>query len=412
MTATTSPGTTPVVLVGADTANGISVGRSLGRRGVPVYLLCRRGAHPSRSRYCRRLDVDGGAAEWSRYLLGSGSDWLRGAVVLACSDDGVQLLLEHRDALAAKYLLDLCHPPAMWCFLNKLSTYEAARAAGVPTPAFWRAASVDDVRAHRDEYVYPLIVKPLYSHRFKKVFEGKYFVARDFDELLQLFARVAEERIEVLLLEEIPGDDDRLCSCYTYIDEHDESLLAFTKRVIRRYPEHQGFACYHITDWNPEVLELGTRLVRQVGHKGLANVEFKRDHRDGKLKVIECNVRFTAANEILVAAGYDLGFFIYSRLTGGPQHDLRRIAYRRGVRLWFPLADVSAFFDLRRQGRITGAAWLRSVLHRQALPYFALDDPLPSLSLTATWASNRLRHLARQMADRVGASSAGGTRRP
>jgi len=385
---------TPVILVGASSANAVSVARSLGRHGVAVYLLCGSDGESRLSRYARRLDGGGEPGAWARYLTGVQSDWLRGAVLLACSDDAIELTIEHREALAERYILDIAEPVAQWCFLNKLSTYEAAREAGVPTPLFWRVASIDDVHTHRDEYVYPLLVKPLFSHRFKKLFPGKYVPVSGFDELVSTFGRIAGAGVEVLLLEEIPGDDDRLCSCYTYVDEEGTPLFGFTKRILRRHPERQGFGCYHITDWSPEVLETGLRLVEHVGHRGIANVEFKRDDRDGQLKVIECNIRFTAANEILVASGYDLPLFVYSRLTGRPFPDLRTVEYRRGVRLWFPLADFLEFVALRRQRRITAYGWLRSVLHAQALPYFALDDPLPSIAITA------------QVARRVAASGA------
>jgi predicted ATP-grasp superfamily ATP-dependent carboligase len=331
------------------------------------------------SRFATRLDVEPHLEAWLEFLLGRRSEWLRGAVLLACSDDAVQMLLEHREALAEKFVLDLASPEAQWCFLNKLCTYEAAREAGVPTPLFWRVDTLEDVHAQEKEYVYPLIVKPLFSHRFKKLFAGKYVVACDFGQLVEAFERVHGRGVEVLLLEEIPGDDDRLCSCFTYLDEAGEPLFAFTKRVIRRYPEHQGFGCYHITDWEPDVWELGLRLVQRVGLRGLANVEFKRDDRDGKLKVIECNIRFTAANQNLVACGYDLPLFVYGRLIGRPLVDLKDKPYARDVRLWFPLEDFYAFVDLRRQGRLTTPAWLASVLHRQSLPYFRWDDPLPSL---------------------------------
>ena len=242
-------------------------------------------------------------------------------------------------------------------------------------PLFWRAASLDDVRRQSAEYVYPLLVKPLFSHRFKKVFPGKYVRVTGFDELLAAFERIAGAGVEVLLLEEIPGADDRLCSCYTYIDEEGAPLFGFTKRILRRHPERQGFGCYHITDWSPEVLETGLRLVKHVGHRGIANVEFKRDDRDGLLKVIECNIRFTAANEILVASGYDLPLFVYSRLTGRPFPDLRTVEYKRGVRLWFPLADFLEFLALRRQGRITTGGWLRSVLHAPGGAVLRLGRP-------------------------------------
>src|SRR5438105_868251 len=76
-------------------------------------------------------------------------------------------------------------------------------------------------------------------------------------------------------------------------------LFEFTKRVIRRFPAMTGTACYAITDRIPEAAELGNRLFRHVALRGLANVEFKRDVRDGTLKLIECNARFTASQALV-----------------------------------------------------------------------------------------------------------------
>ena len=374
----------PAILVGADTVNAISILRSLARAGVDVHLLCRSRALPARSRYGHRIPLSAGGSgrdAWAGYLLGSESDHLRGAVLLACNDDGIEVLLEHREALERKFVLDSSDPVAQRRMLDKLATYRAAAEAGVPTPRFWPAGSLEEVRAHESEYVYPLMLKPLYSHQFKQVLDGKYLMARDFGELLTAYDRLVGHGLDVVLLEMIPGPDDLLCSYYTYLDDDGAPLLHFTKRIIRRYPEHEGFGCYHVTDWNPEVRDLGLRLFRHVGLKGVANVEFKRDSRDGELKLIECNARFTAANGLLTASGYDLGLFVYSRLAGLAPPPLAQREYVRGRRLWYPAADFFAFRELRRQGRLDLAAWLRSICHRQVLPYFEWDDPVPSLVL-------------------------------
>ena len=60
------------------------------------------------------------------------------------------------------------------------------------------------------------------------------------------------------------------------------------------------------------------RLFRHVGLRGLANVEFKLDPRDGQYKLIECNARFTAANGLVAKSGIDLGRFVYCRAVGLP----------------------------------------------------------------------------------------------
>jgi len=371
----------PAILMGANAVTAVSIMRSLGRAGVDVRLLCGPGAAPSFSRYARRLPADGPGPQsqaWARYLLGPQSESLRGAVLLACNDDALEVLIDHHDALAEKYVLDVCDLAAQRAMLDKLATYRMAAAAGLPTPRFWPASSTEEVLSHADEYVYPLMVKPLFAHQFKKVMKGKYLLAGDLDELMAAFRRVEEHGLEVVLLEVIPGPDDLLCSYYTYIDEHGAPQFHFTKRVIRRHPEHEGFACYHITDWNPEVRDLGLRLFRQAGLKGVANVEFKRDPRDGRLKLIECNARFTAANGLLTASGVDLGAYVYRRLAGLPQPALGGAGYAKGLRLWYPLDDFLALLELRRVGRLDLVSWARDVAHYQVLPYFSWSDPMPS----------------------------------
>ena len=176
----------------------------------------------------------------------------------------------------------------------------------------------------------------------------------------------------------IPGPDDRLCSYYTYLDEDSRPLFHFTKRIIRRYPALRGTACYHVTDWIPEAVEQANRLFRYSGLRGLANAEFKRDGRDGRLKLIECNARFTAANCLVARSGFDLAAFVYNRLTGRAQAPLER--YTLGLRLWDPVRDFQSFLELRRSGDLTFGRWLSSVLHRQTFPYFDRTDPLPSLA--------------------------------
>jgi len=386
-----------VLLGGGQVGTSISVARSLGRAGIPVYVLEQPDSPERYSRYVRYLPLgrhDRTGEAWAAFLLGPESDWLRGAVLLACSDAGIELLLTHREALVRKYRLDLSEPAAQQRLLDKLSTYRCAAAAGVPTPRYWQVDAVEDLTAHRDDYSYPLMLKPLYSHRFRRTFGRKYFLAGDFSELLASFERVRGAGLEVVLLELIPGGDDQLCSYYTYLDEQGDSLFDFTKRVIRRYPVQEGVGCCHVTDWNPEARDLGLRLFGEAGLRGLGNVEFKRDPRDGVLKVIECNARFTAGNPLVAASGYNLAVFVYNRVVGRPQPSLKGRPYRRGLGLWQPGRDFLAFLQLRRAGELGLRSWLASVPRPSVLPYFRFDDPLPSLVV--------LSHLPRRLSGLVG----------
>jgi predicted ATP-grasp superfamily ATP-dependent carboligase len=369
----------PVILLGG-ACNALSVARSLGRAGVKVLALNSPGAYVRHSRYCTLLRPPGweaGIGAWADYLLGPDSEPLRGAVLLACSDTELEFLAHNREPLASKYRLDLSNPQAQLCMLNKLSTYQMARAAGIPLPRFWTPQTREQVESLRPELPFPLLVKPLYSHVYRRRFTNKLVVAQNFEEVVKGYGAARAAGVDVMLVEMIPGPDDRLCSYYTYLDENGEPLFHFTKRIIRRFPPIQGGACYHVTDWIPEVKDVSLRLFQAVGLRGLANAEFKRDQRDGRLKLIECNARFTEGNRLVAASGYDLGLFVYNRIVGRPQPPLG--AFQLGKRLWYPVEDYRAFRQLRREGELTWLRWLASLAHRKVLPYFRWDDPLPTL---------------------------------
>ncbi|GAA5157556.1 hypothetical protein GCM10023321_35970 [Pseudonocardia eucalypti] len=374
----------PALLVGGGT-NTLSVGRRLAAIGVPVYGLATT-PEIRFSRAFREVFWPAGApaggreneertAEW---LLGEPGARFAGAVMLACSDATLRVVARNREALAERFTLDVSDPVAQMDMLNKRSTYEIATKSDVPTPLYWTVQDLDEVIERRHEFVYPLLAKPVFSHEYEARFRGKFRTANSPDELVTEYRELGEAGIECMLVETIPGPDSLLCSYFTYVDESGEPMFDFTKRVIRRCPPMRGVACYHATTNDPEVRELGRRFVQASGLRGLANVEFKRDTRDGQLKLIECNARFVAPDALVAAAGVELAQLVYRRLTGETVQ--WPTEYRSGLRMWAPVDDLRALIALRRAGELTVPAWLRSVAHRQMLQVFRWDDPLPAVA--------------------------------
>lgn len=374
------PSLPPVIVVGGND-NALSLVRGFGRRGIDVYVVNQPNADVAKSRFAKVITLpdhtsfEDAAADW---LCGSKSDHLQQSVLLAASDEALSIVAKHHELLSQRFLLDLCNPVAQLQMLDKLETYLLARKAGVPTPKFWQVSTQDDLAELRDELVYPIIVKPVLSHVFQQKFRTKFIVADDFEQLGEAFTVAADANIDVLLVEKIPGPDTQLCSYYTWLDEDGNTAFDFTKRIIRRYPVNMGLATYHITDHVEGVKEHAVRMFRHVGLQGLANAEFKYDARDGMLKLIECNARFTAANGLVARAGIDLGALVYNRLTGLPVPPLQD--FRDGLTLWDPMRDFKAFLELRRSGNLTLAGWLSSVSRRHCFPGFELTDPRPGFA--------------------------------
>ena len=370
----------PAIILGGE-ANALSVVRSLGRMGVKVFALGEPGSAVGSSRYCNWVqpNLDGGTeSAWARWLLGPQSEHLEGAVLLAASDAGIRVIMKNRDALLGRYRLDESNPAAQLQMLDKMTTYRNAIAAGVDTPKFWTIESAEEAIALKDELIFPLIVKPHMSHVFEEKFGKKYIFANNLDQVLSAIEATSAAGVKVLLMEYVPGPDSQLCSYFTYLTEDGSALFHFTKRVIRRFPVGMGAACYHITDWIPEIVEPSLKLFRHVGLRGLANVEYKQDPRTGAYKLIECNARFVGSNGLVARSGFDLARFVYDRITGRPQAKLEK--YKSGLRLWDPGRDWSAFRELHGQGQITFPQWLKSIAHPQTFSWFALADPMPAIA--------------------------------
>jgi D-aspartate ligase len=368
----------PAIIVGGD-ENALSVSRNLSRAGIPVYLLNRRSVPARYSRHGHWITVEGESdtpKDWTRFLLGGGSDHLAGAVLFACSDEAIELVVENWEALSSKFLLEECPPKARRTLLDKLATYECARDAGIPVPGFWVVQSTSDMQQVEQQCTFPVILKPRLSHHSARI-GRKHLRASDRTELLKGYAYLAELGVSVVIMEFIPGGDHQLCSYYTYVDANGIPLIRFTKRVERRYPMNSGRATYHETTWNPDVAALGEQFFRHAGLKGLGNVEFKLDPRDGQLKIIEANARFTAADTLVSRSGIDFARFVYDRLIGcSPTPPVQ---YRTGMVLWYPLEDFLAFVELRRDRPISWLEWLRSVRRAEVFPYLNWRDPMPSV---------------------------------
>jgi D-aspartate ligase len=372
----------PAVLLGGST-NALSVARSLWLTGVPVDVLADgRGESVARhSRACRRYFAagangcgEGVAAAWMGWLLGESDP----AVLLPCSDEGVEFIATRRSELEAAG-----HRPiegddaASLRMLDKASSYELARSADVPAP---RTMTITDISQLADaDFSFPCGIKPLHSHLFAQRFNtaAKGATVKSREQARAILEPILAAGVAMMLTEVIPGPDDRYRSYYTYIDDRGEPLLNFTKRKLRQYPTHFGLGSYHLTEWNAEVARLGMRFALAAGLRGVVNVEFKEDPRDGRLKLIECNPRFTEVNEQVRAAGIDLALLAYNRRVGRPLPPVDSFTDHLGM--WFPVADLRALRDYRRKGELSLLAWARTLGHRQAPVMFSWRDPKPSL---------------------------------
>jgi len=391
-----APAPPAIILGGGPIA--VPVARSLRSVGAHVCALGSSRDPVRHSRACSRfVDLGAGDGVQERWMGWLGERPLPGAVLLPCNDDALELIARRRAELTQLgYRVSESTDDALLTALDKHRTYMVAGELGVPAPRTALATGPREALAAAAAIGYPCVLKPRHSHYFQRSFglHRKVFVVSGPAELEAQLKRLDALALEMLVTEVIPGPDDSHHSYYSYLDADGRPLLHLTKRKLRQWPPGFGLACYHVIHRDAEVMEAGLRFFQGIGVRGVACVEFKRDARDGQLKLIECNHRLTAGHEVVRRAGYDLALVVYHRAAGWPDPPLD--GYRTGVRMWHPVEDVRTFMERRRHGDLTLRVWLRSLLHRQHFPLLDWRDPQPSLHAAARLLLTLLRRFLRR----------------
>src|SRR5260370_35248836 len=265
----------PAIVLGG-CQNALSVARNLTRQGIEVVALNYPYEAVRFSRFARyvKLGGDGSPTAWEQYLLSTESQSLSGSVLLPCSDEAVSIVVNNHESLSRKFLLEETDPETRRELLDKFVTYQHAQNAGIPTVGYSLVRTRDQLDKAASVLRFPLVMKPLYSpNRF--LFTFKPALIADSDELIRRFSTAAEVGVGVVLMEYIPGGDDRLCSYYTYLDERGNPLVHFSKRVKRRYPLESGDGTYHVTDWLPAAADLGLRFFRHLNFRFIGYIQLQ-----------------------------------------------------------------------------------------------------------------------------------------
>jgi predicted ATP-grasp superfamily ATP-dependent carboligase len=118
------------------------------------------------------------------------------------------------------------------------------------------------------------------------------------------------------------------------------------------------------------------RLLAGMRYTGLVEVEFKRDARDGRTKLLDVNPRVWGWHTLGRRAGVDFPYLAW-RLARGEAVEPGRA--RAGVR-WVRLStDLPTALKEIGRGRLSPLGYLRSLHGPRERAIFARDDPLPGL---------------------------------
>ncbi len=382
-----------IVLGGIESATGLNVIRSLGERGLSVIAV---DDKPYAIGFHSKFLEDGillPSDEEKRIptLLKLGFK-RKGCVLIPASDEYVTLVSQNWKTLSEYFVLTTPPWEIMKYCIDKLLTYKMAEKAGIPIPQTFCPKNEKELKKISDQIDFKKkswILKSRSRALFPRAQKGFFYLRKAVDieskkNLVEQYTKALEATGESMLIQEkIPGMPDRNVVFETILNRQSEPLALFTNKKIRQYPLIFGYGSYRESIYDPLAINFGLKLLKIVRYYGMAYVEFKKDPRDGKLKLMEINPRFTMGNSLAKACGIDLPYILYTSFLNIESKVSQR--YKIGVRWWNIGYDLYTIFSNRTllPWRETFVDLISNMRRTKAFAIFSMEDPLPfSLSFS------------------------------
>ena len=365
--------------------------RSLGRAGVPVYGVHEdRLAPASLSRYLTGRFIWTAASEDPDELLGgllAMADTIgRQAILLPTDDRAAVFIAEHGAELRRAFRFPAQPDTSPRQLADKLELYRICRDAGIASPDITIPASRADVIEFAKQTSFPIMVK-LSEGSIRR--QGLAMLAAGMrptsiawtrTELLDLYKRAEQhEAGPVLLQTYLPAGEDWIV--HGYCNEASECLVGFTGVKLRSYPPGSGGTTFGVCRSNLALLQQAQALCRKLGYRGIMDMDWRLDPRDGRYNLLDFNPRLGAQFRLFVDDhGVDVVRAMHLDLTG---RAVPRGVQPEGRAFMAEQFDVLAVLAARRRGELTLREWRTSARSPAELELGWLDraDPVPAAML-------------------------------
>lgn len=385
----------PVVVI-APGFHGHAIARSLGRLGVKVYGVHADPRSPAAlSRYWEKntfwdFGVHPPDASVDR-LLQLSREIGRNPILLPTDDWSCLFVADHAEKLKQGFLFPDQPAGLARSLSSKESMYDLCKKYSIPTPHTIFPRSRHDVLAYLQTATFPIMLKGIDTIALLRHAGMRMALVHDQETLLKLYDEWETPDARNLMLQEyIPGSSEMIWMFNGYFDDDSECLFGITGRKVRQYPAYKGVTSLGVCITNEAVHRLTRMFMKSLGYRGILDIGYKYDARDGQYKLLDANPRTGVTFRLFLDEnGTDVVRALYRDLTGQ--------AVPKGMpkegRKW-----MSENFDLissacsLRDGTLGFAGWLRSFQNLEEVSWFATDDFRPFLAMAARsfhWMSGR-----------------------
>ncbi|MHC1783840.1 MAG: hypothetical protein AB9891_13995 [Anaerolineaceae bacterium] len=154
-----------------------------------------------------------------------------------------------------------------------------------------------------------------------------------------------------------------------------DCLFGTTARKIRQYPAYTGMTSLGICEENPELEKSILSFMKAVGYRGILDIGYKHNPKNGKYYLLDPNPRLGATFRLFVdTAGMDVVRAMYLDLTGQP---VEQSPVKEGRKWLAEPFDVISSLRYFRDGKLKWIEWAASFSGVEEAQWFTRDDMGP-----------------------------------
>lgn len=307
-------------------------------------------------------------------------------VMFVLGDRATDLVSKHKEQFIPFTRIPLVDFERYTLCRDKTRTMKIAEDLGIPIPKTYYPQEVD-IAAIARCVDYPVVLKPNSSDGAR----GISFPSTPI-ELLNSYHATVNQFGPCHVQEYIPQ---------TGMQYKAEFLLDYTGEIkgwcvynkLRYYPITGGSSALNSTVDRKDILELGAKILKELKWYGMGDCDFIEDPRDGKVKLMEINPRFTRSIKICVRAGVDFPLLMYKLAMKETVPAM--LDYKVGLYLRYLPSDMMWF--LRSENRFKAKPSFFRFFNRNTVDeIFSMNDPGPALAYFLSKGSNLLNKRERQ----------------
>jgi len=389
---------TPAFILGRG-VNALGIIRSLGRKGIPVYLFSsEKQCIAKHSRYVKSVTFSAPTTDQTIIsdLFSVADSCNEKPVLYYASDDHLEFVSKYREMLLERFIFPIASRESVEYVSKKEKFGEFCSENSIQAPGNFTLRNDTEVENLMNQALYPLVIKPSRSIDWQN--EGfssehgliKVLKAENPEQLLSAWNLLKGTDVTLMAQEFIPGHDSGHYSYYSYRNSTDGEIAHLCVRKARVLPIHGGAGTLFEAVHNERIQSIARDLLEKLDYTGIASVCFKWNSLTDRPMVHEVNGRMPQGHSAFQICGIDLPYIMYLD-TLGKKIDIP--PPKLGRKLFILLMDLDALIQYRRAKELSFRGWLRSFGSKSYCAEFAWDDWSPffySLEVLLRRFSNRI----------------------